>query len=232
MTAGSATIIASGGTAPGGTADYLFFGGTGNSYAGVQPTNLTNFSLSAPRSNQYGNDYGPRDGTGGPGGAYGNSPNAPYSSVTAPGGSSSFISGIAYQGASGPTTADLFTLTLGSNSLSSFTFYVLVGNTDQDGPYDTGIGVSADGGAAVTASVTEPNIGVAGAQNQFIAFLVTGAMTGDTFTFSASTPDAGSESDLHIGGVTVDESAPAPEPGLLAILRVGLTGLWLRRRKR
>jgi PEP-CTERM motif len=153
--------------------------------------------------------------------------------VTAPGGSSAFVSGIAVAGASdsGPTTYDLFTLTLTSSSLSNLTFYVLAGNTDQDNPYNTAIGVSSDGGATVTASFTEPDLGSTTPQADFVAFSITGATVGDTFDFYATTPGEGNGYDAYIGGVTVGTVA-APEPGTLGLMGAGLTGLWLRRRRR
>jgi len=222
ITAGTTTTVASGAIAPGSANDYTFFGaGNGAGAPGNQPTDLTNFTaVDAPGANEYGNT--PR-----------NYPWPSYSSVTAPGGSSAFVTGIVQTAPGYSEYENLAILTLGAGGPSSFTFNVLFGNTDRNGPGDASISLSSDGGAAVTADVTEPTTPT----NDFVSFFVTDAVAGDTFTFGATSlfnnpTDPGAPANPYIGGITVsDEVFSAPEPSSLALLSVGLGGVFLRRRR-
>jgi hypothetical protein len=213
ITAGSTATVAEGAIAPGNASNYVFFGGSGSSFSqGSQPTNLTNFTITVPPPNEYGNNPT-------------NVPLPSYSSVIAPGGVTAFVTGISYA-APGDGPSDLVTLSFGNAGPSAFTFYVLYGNTDRNAVQTTSIGVSSNGGIPASVLVTDTAVPT----NNFLSFSVAGAMLGDTFTFSATSfgPDQ-----AYIGAITVSAILDAPEPSSMAILGAGLVGgMFLRRRHR
>ncbi len=210
ITSGGVTTVASGGKAPGSSADYDFFGG------GTQPVELTNFTLTTPPGFQYN------------AAAFG----ITYSSLQPPAGGTVFSTGIG-QPASGasttPFTANLatFTLDAGEGMNRSFSVYVLFGNTDGINVFDASIGLSVDGGTVFTVPVIDTT-----ETNDFLKFNVSGLNAGDTLTVSATDTavDAhGSTSNKpYIGGVTF--AVPEPSSWAAMSLGAGLLGLTLRHR--
>jgi len=97
-----------------------------------------------------------------PGGGY------PYSYIKAPGGGASFQNGIIYTN-SNDQSINFFQLTLTSSSIQSLNIYLEYGVSDANGLDDTSLSISADGGAAVSAPITD-----GASENEFAEFTVTG----------------------------------------------------------
>ncbi len=200
------TTVANGGVALGDGTDYAFFG-NGN------PIALPDFTLSNVTA-QY----------------RGVSSNVPqYSTLQAPTGGTAFTTGIAYNDTAGQTNVASFTLNTGTNQ--NYTVSVLFGNSDGNAVFDQNIGLSVNGGSAVTALVTDTQ-----SSNDFLTFNVTGLNAGDALTFSATpaAQDAFGHANPapYIGAVSF---AAVPEPSTCAVLLGGVIctlGLALRRRAR
>jgi len=120
ITPGSTVVIASGGTAPGNSSNYDFFGLNG------QPVNLTNFTVNAVANSAYG-------GSGG------------YSVVAAPG-TGAFLTGIAFNRG---CNCGLSQVVAAFSPLASgsFDLYVLDGNTDGNTVGNVSVALSVNGGA-------------------------------------------------------------------------------------
>jgi len=118
--------------------------------------------------------------------------------------------GVVYSGGWVPGTfVNLFNITLGANTPSSFIVSVLMDNDNNGFNNDTAVGVSVGG----SPTVTQMTFGNLPASNDFYSFSVTGAMSGDVISISAETgpaanlpPNNNTQTSL-IGGVAFSSAA-------------------------
>jgi PEP-CTERM motif len=190
------SVVANGGVAPGSSNGYDFFA--------VGQSNTTGYSVTPT-----GSLFGP--------GTFVGNPAADYTQIIAPGGTSSFTTGIDYDSTVSTTNTILATFT--STSGGDFYVYILDANSDGNvlGNSEVGLGVNGGGEVTIASNFT-------GHTNEFSQFLVTGATAGDTFqVYATSAPG----DRVAIGGITfgvVPPTPAVPEPSSLALLGTGLLG--------
>jgi hypothetical protein len=205
ISAGTSSTVANGGTAPGSSADYTFFGNSSVEFglgAGGQPTNLTDFTVDTLGNAQY------------PG-------NGNYTSIKAPGGTNSFITGTLTENPTNypnttPHTELLATFT--PDAAGDFSVYILDGNTDGVFVGNSTVGLGVNGGAEV-ATASQFLDGT----NEFTEYTVTGALATDVFQVYATTS---TDSYPSIGALTFAlpaASSPVPEPGSISLCLLGLS---------
>jgi hypothetical protein len=202
---GTSSTVSNGGTAPGSSSNYDFFGNVATENGGPsanQPVNLTNFTVDTLANVVY----------------QGN-PN--YTGLIAPGGSSAFTTGILTEvPANYPNTTphtDLLA-TFRPDAAGSFTVYILDANTDGIFVGNSSVGLGVNGGAEV-ATASQFYDGT----NEFTEYTVTNALATDVFQVYATTNVNNYPS---IGGLTfgaVPATSPVPEPGSISLCLLGLS---------
>ncbi|HZL25498.1 MAG TPA: PEP-CTERM sorting domain-containing protein [Acidobacteriaceae bacterium] len=205
ISAGTSSTVSNGGTAPGSSANYDFFGNVATENGGAsanQPVNLTNFTVDPLANVVY-------------------QGNGNYTRIVAPGGSSAFTTGILTEvPANYPNTTphtDLLA-TFSPDAAGSFTVYILDANTDGIFVGNSSVGLGVNGGAEVA---TASNF--TSGTNEFTKYTVTNALSTDVFQVYATTNINNYPS---IGGLTfsaVPATSPVPEPSSISLCLLGLS---------
>jgi hypothetical protein len=206
ISSGTSSTVSNGGTAPGSSSNYDFFGNVATENGGPsahQPVNLTNYTVDTLANVVY-------------------QGNSSYTSIIAPGGSAAFTTGILTEvPADYPNTTPHTNLlaTFSPDAAGSFTVYILDANTDGIFVGNSSVGLGVNGGAEV-ATASQFYDGT----NEFTEYTVTNALATDVFQIYATTNINNYPS---IGGLTfgaVPATSPVPEPSSISLCLLGLSG--------